>query len=89
MSCINHEELIRVFRTARHTPILVLTDTLAGQEKINLFRAGAYAFLEKPVDADACAAQANALIKSYLESDEEIGKSVPIWNIFGDCSALS
>lgn len=81
MSCINHEELIRIFRTARHTPILVLTDTLAGQEKIDLFCAGAYAFLEKPVDADVCAAQANALIKLYLESDEELGKSVPI--VFG------
>lgn len=36
------------------------------------------AFLEKPVDVDLCIAQANALIKLYLESDEELGKSVPI-----------
>lgn len=81
MTCVNYEELIQIFRTARHTPILVLTDTLAGQEKIELFRAGAYAFLEKPVDADVCTAHANALIKLYLESDEELGKSAPI--VFG------
>lgn len=81
MSCIGNEELIRIFRTARHTPILVLTDTLAGQERIDLFCAGAYAFLEKPVDADVCTAQANALIKLYLESDEELGKSVPITSL--------
>lgn len=36
------------------------------------------AFLDKPVDVDLCIAQANALIELYLESAEELGKTIPI-----------
>ena len=36
------------------------------------------AFLEKPINAEVCAAQANTLIKLYLESDEELAKYSPI-----------
>ena len=78
MSVIDYTELVRIFRVAKRTPILALTKALTAQEKIDLFHVGMDAFLEKPVDADVCAAQANALIELYLESDEEIRKSVPI-----------
>ena len=78
MSAIDHAELVRIFRVAKRTPILALTKALTAQEKIDLFHVGMDAFLEKPVDADVCAAQTNALIELYLESDEEIRKSVPI-----------
>ncbi|MFG6350988.1 MAG: response regulator transcription factor [Oscillospiraceae bacterium] len=78
MSAIDHAELVRIFRVAKRTPILALTEALTAQEKIDLFHAGVDAFLEKPTDADVCAAQANALIELYLESDKDVGKSVPI-----------
>lgn len=78
MSRIGNEEMIRIFQVAKHTPILVLTDILESHEKITLFHAGVSAFLEKPVDVDLCIAQVNALIKLYLEPDEELGKPIPI-----------
>lgn len=78
MSTKDHTELVRIFWVAKRTPILALTETLTAQEKIDLFHAGVDAFLEKPIDADVCAAQASALIELYLESDEDVGKSVPI-----------
>lgn len=78
MSHIDNAELVRILRVTKHTPILALTDVLETHEKIALFHAGANAFLEKPLDVELCIAQANALIKLYLKSDKELGKSIPI-----------
>lgn len=78
ISHIDNAELVRIFRAAKHTPILALTDTLEVQEKIELFHAGVDVFLEKPVHADICAEQANRLISLYLESHERLEKSSPI-----------
>ena len=75
---MDNAEMVRILRTAKHMPILALTNTLTAQEKIDLFHSGVDAFLEKPVNADICAAQAKALIALYLKSDEELGKSIPI-----------
>lgn len=69
MSHIDSSELIRIFRAAKHTPILALSENLDAREKLDLFHTGVDVFLEKPVNADICAAQANTLIKLYLESD--------------------
>lgn len=82
MSHIGKEELIRIFRAAKHTPILAISEHLEAQEKLNLFHAGIDFFLEKPINADVCAAQANALIKLYLKSDKDLARSVPV--AFGD-----
>lgn len=81
MLCMENKELIRIFRTAKHTPILALTEVLDPQEKIDLFHIGVDAFLEKPVDVNICAAQVHALIELSLESDNALEKSIPI--IFG------
>lgn len=78
MSHIDNAELVRILRVTKHTPILALTDVLETHEKIALFHAGVSAFLEKPLDVELCIAQANALIKLYLKSDKELGKSIPI-----------
>lgn len=78
MSHIDNAELVRILRVTKHTPILALTDVLEIHEKIALFHAGVSAFLEKPLDVELCIAQANALIKLYLKSDKELGKSIPI-----------
>ena len=70
--------VVRILWAARHTPILALSENLDTQEKLNLFHTGVDVFLEKPVNADICAAQANKLIKLYLESDENLVKSIPV-----------
>lgn len=78
LSAIDNAEMVRIFRLAKRTPILALTDTLTAREKTELIHAGVDAFLEKPVDVKLCAAQANALIELYLESDQDVVKSIPI-----------
>ena len=70
--------VVRILWAARHTPILALSENLDTQEKLNLFHTGVDVFLEKPVNADICAAQADKLIKLYLESDENLVKSIPV-----------
>lgn len=75
---IDNAELVRIFRAAKHTPILAITDVLETKNKIELFHAGVDVFLEKPVHADICAEQANRLISLYLESHERLEKSSPI-----------
>ena len=78
MSYIGNEEMIRIFRVVKRTPILALTDVLGAKEKIAIFHAGANAFLDKPVDVGLCIAQANALIELYFGSDEKLGKPLTI-----------
>lgn len=78
VSDMDKSEMIRIFRATSHTPILVLTDLLGTDEKIALFRVGADSIIEKPIDAEVCAAQANALVELALKYDEESKKSAPI-----------
>lgn len=78
MSNVGNAELVRVFRAAKHSPILALSESLEIQEKLVLFHTGVDVFLEKPVNADICTAQVNALIRLYSEADEELEKPIPI-----------
>lgn len=78
MSHIGSAELVRIFRAAKHTPILALSENLDTQEKLDLFHTGVDVFLEKPINVNICAAQADKLIKLYLESDENLVKSIPV-----------
>ena len=71
-------EMIRVFRIIKYTPILALTEPLDAEEKLQLFHAGVSAFLEKLINADVCSAQAAALVKLYLKSDDESSRYAPI-----------
>lgn len=74
-------DMIRLLSVAKHFPILALTDTLSSDEKVALLHAGVDAFLEKPIDAELCVAQANALVELYLKTDEHLRKHAPI--VFG------
>lgn len=78
MSHIGSAELVRIFRATKHTPILALSGSLEIQEQLDLFHIGVDFFLNKPVNADICAAQANALIRLHLESDKVVDKFAPI-----------
>lgn len=62
-------ELLQTMRQVKHTPILVLTAPLDAKEIANILRTGADTYLEKPLNMDVCAAQANALMRLYLNAD--------------------
>lgn len=74
-------EILQAMRQAMSAPILVLTDSENSNGKITLFRAGANACFEKPIDFAVCMAQAKSLIQLYLESQADNGTNCPL--IFG------
>lgn len=61
-------EMLRIMRGAKHIPILTLIPLLEKEEKLTLFHTGADVCLEKSTDIEICVAQANALMRIYLES---------------------
>ncbi len=67
----NDMELLQTIRSIGHAPILVLTPPLSPEEKVTVFHTGADTCIEKPFNVEVCAAQANALIQRYMESDVE------------------
>lgn len=60
--------LLRVLRISANSPILVLEWELSSKRRVALFQAGVDACLEKPIDIDVCAAQAQSLIQLYKRS---------------------
>lgn len=56
-------EMVRIIRISQQTPILALTEPLEPVKIAALFRAGVDAFLEKPIEAEICAAQAESLMR--------------------------
>ena len=64
-------DILSAIRRVRSTPVLVLTEIISESTKVSLFRAGANAVVEKPVDMSVCAAQARSLIQLYINSSEE------------------
>ena len=71
-------EMLTTMRSAKHTPILALTSSLRPENRVALLQAGANAYLEKPVDMSVCAAQAEALIQLYCESNRDYQKCRPL-----------
>lgn len=71
LSGINDIEMVRIIRVAKSVPVLALTEPLKNDEKIILFKAGMGAFMEKPIAADVCAAQAKALIRLNLPLEDD------------------
>ncbi len=64
-------EMIRILRITRHLPIIAVSIPLESNEIITLYRAGITSFVEKPMDIEICVAQADALIRLYLQTEEE------------------
>lgn len=64
-------EMIRILRITRHLPIIAVSAPLESNEIITLYHAGITSFVEKPMDIEICAAQADALIRLYLQTEEE------------------
>lgn len=70
--------MISVMRSEKRTPILILTSGMESDDIVALFQAGANACLEKPVDMGVCAAQSEALMQLYCDSDKRPRKCYPI-----------
>lgn len=62
-------ELLRTMRQAKAVPILVLTDALSLEDEVAILSLGATVCTPKPIDLRRCTAQANALIRLYMESE--------------------
>ena len=75
---IDRAEMVRIFRIAKHIPILALTEALDADDKITLLQAGVNAFLEKPINVGVCSAQANALVELHQKLDDEQSTGTPI-----------
>lgn len=84
---IDKAELVKIFRIAKHMPILALTESLETGEKVALLQAGINAFIEKPIDIELCSAQANALVELYLVPDDKLSRCNPI--IYGTSMVIT
>ncbi|MDE6261200.1 MAG: response regulator transcription factor [Oscillospiraceae bacterium] len=80
-------ELVRVLRIMKHVPIIAVSDHLRADELIDLYNSGADVYMEKPVDARICAAQAKALIDLFFRADEESRKRATL--AFGSSLVVS
>jgi len=74
-------EVLRIIRRMKNIPILILSAKLGTAEKAEIFREGATAYLEKPLDITVCTAQADSLIQLYTEAQAENRTYQPL--IFG------
>lgn len=60
------QELIKIMRRAKTTPILVLSSKPGHEAKLSTYQAGAHAYLEKPYELEECLAQAESLMDLYV-----------------------
>lgn len=74
LSDMDSIEMLRIMRSSRHTPILLLTDPLSPEGVVEFLHAGADTFLEKPLNMEVCTAQANTLIQRFAENDINYGQ---------------
>lgn len=77
-SDVNEMDLLQTIRLLKHMPILALTTAISTEEEIALLHAGVDAYIKKPINMQVCKAQANALIKLYIESDINHNQYKPV-----------
>lgn len=80
-------EMVRILRIIKHIPIIAMGDHIEDDELIDLYHSGADVYMEKPINARICAAQANALIDLYFRADEESRKRATL--AFGSSLVIS
>lgn len=80
-------EMVRVLRIMKHVPIIAIGDHLEADELVDLYHSGADVYMEKPVDARICAAQAKSLIDLFFRGDEELRKRATL--AFGSSLVIS
>lgn len=80
-------EMVRILRIMKHIPIIAIGDHLEDGELIDLYNSGTDVYIEKPVNARICAAQAKDLIDLYFRADEESRKRATL--AFGSALVIS
>lgn len=74
-------EILHHLRESVLLPIITITEKLNASEKLSIFHAGANICLEKPIDFNIFAAQADALVQLYLDAKDILHKNEPL--VFG------
>lgn len=67
MSAEDDHKLLKAMRTAKSTPILVLSSKTDHSHRIHALQAGAHAYMGQPYTHEECMAQAHSLIQLYSE----------------------
>lgn len=78
LSDMDSMEMLRIMRRSKHTPILLLTNSVSSEGIVELLHAGADTYIEKPLSLEVCVAQANALIQLYIDADINHNQHKPI-----------
>lgn len=65
ISKADNHQLLQMLRNERPVPVLILSDCENTAERLDVFRAGASAYIGMPYTLDECLAQALALIRLY------------------------
>lgn len=80
-------EMVRIVRISQQTPILALTEPLESVKKATLLRAGVDAFLEKPIEAEICVAQAESLMRLRSWANGDVKRKSTL--VFGSSLVIS
>ena len=67
ISAADNHKLLSAMVRARATPIFVLSEQFRHSERLEIFRAGAHAYIGKPYSLEECLAQAKSLIRLYYD----------------------
>lgn len=78
LSDMDSMEILRIMRRSKHTPILLLTNSVSSEGIVELLHAGADTYIEKPLSLEVCVAQANALIQLYIDAEINHNQHKPI-----------
>ena len=67
MSADDDHKLLKAMRTAKSTPIMVLSSKTDHSHRIHALQAGAHAYMGNPYTCEECVAQAHSLMHLYTE----------------------
>ena len=67
MSADDDHKLLKAMRTAKSTPIMVLSSKTDNSHRIHALQAGAHAYMGNPYTCEECVAQAHSLMQLYTE----------------------
>lgn len=87
LSGMDKSEMIRIIRIMQHIPVMIISEHLESAEIVTLYHTGIDAYIEKPIDVDICAAQAETLIALCVRATEKSWKRATL--AFGSSLAIS
>lgn len=70
MSVEDDHKLLSALNNIMSVPIFVLSSQMNHEERLDVFKAGAHAYMGKPYTQEECIAQAQSLIRLYIDSNQ-------------------